>query len=124
MAWSGVGFSGAGGGATKAFIQGRVMRRATGCEQWRNGAGSAGGDIGSTEIAAVGKQGLRPAEIGGQRRQQAQHWLELLLVVGGLHDIGGDHQQAVGRHRGLRVLALLEPTAGHRHNPRVLVGQI
>ena len=48
----------------------------------------------------------------------------MLFVVGGLHAIGGDHQQAVGRHRGLRVIALLEPAAGHRHDPRALVAQV
>jgi hypothetical protein len=59
-----------------------------------------------------------------QRRRLAQHRLDLLLVVGGLHDIGGDYQQAVVRHRGLCVVALLEAAAGRRHDPRFLVGQV
>ena len=64
------------------------------------------------------------AQFVGQRRDLVQHRLELLLVVGRLHHIGGDHQQAVRRHRRLRVVALLEAAAGHRHDARVLVGQI
>jgi hypothetical protein len=41
-----------------------------------------------------------------------------------LHDINCDHQQAVCCHHGLRVVALLQPAARHRHDPRVRVGQI
>ena len=48
----------------------------------------------------------------------------LLLVVGGLHDIGGGHQQAVRRHHGWRVAALREATARHRHDAGVRVGRI
>jgi len=55
---------------------------------------------------------------------KSQHRRDLLLVIGGLHDIDGDHQQAVCRHHGLRVVALLKPAARYRHDPRVRVGQI
>jgi hypothetical protein len=41
-----------------------------------------------------------------------------------LHEVGCNHQQAVCRHHGLRVVALLKPAARYRHDARVLVGQI
>jgi hypothetical protein len=41
-------------------------------------------------------------------RELAYHRLELLLVIGRLHDIGRNHQQAVCRHRGLGVVTLIE----------------
>ena len=41
-----------------------------------------------------------------------------------MHDIAGEHQQAVVRHRGLCIVALLEAAAGYRHDPRILVGQV
>jgi hypothetical protein len=33
----------------------------------------------------------------------------LLLIICRLYDIARDHQQAVRRHQGLRIVALLEP---------------
>jgi hypothetical protein len=48
----------------------------------------------------------------------------LLLVVGGWHDIGGDHQQAVRRHHGWRVVRLREAAARHRHDARARAGRI
>ena len=34
------------------------------------------------------------------------------------------HQQTSRRHRGLGVVALIEAAAGHRHDARLLVGQV
>jgi len=45
-----------------------------------------------------------------------QHRLQLLLVVGGLHHLGGDHQQAASGDDRLGVVTLLEPAARHRHD--------
>jgi hypothetical protein len=53
-----------------------------------------------------------------------QHRRDLLLVVGGLNHVRRDYQKTFGRHQRLRVVALLEAAARHRHDPRVLVGQI
>src|SRR5208282_1258014 len=49
---------------------------------------------------------------------------ELLLVVGRLTHSVRHHQQASRRHGGLRVVALVEAAAGHRHDARLLVGQV
>ena len=53
-----------------------------------------------------------------------QHRLDLLLVVGRLNHIGRHHQQAARRHRRLRVVALIEAAARHRHDARLFVGEI
>ena len=50
----------------------------------------------------------------GQGTNPLQHWLDLLLVVGRLDHLRGDHQKTVRRHHRLGVVALLEPSASHR----------
>ena len=60
----------------------------------------------------------------GRGNDLVQHRLKLLLVVGGLHHIGGHHQQAARGHHRLRVVALFETAARHRHDTRLFVGQI
>src|SRR3546814_7572764 len=50
------------------------------------------------------------------------HRHQLLLVIGGLGDIGGDDQQGLRRYRGLRVVALIESTTRDRHEDRKSVG--
>ena len=39
----------------------------------------------------------------------------MLVVVGCLHHLGRHHQNAAFGDDGLRIVALLEPAAGHRH---------
>ena len=53
-----------------------------------------------------------------------QHWLKLLLVVGRLHYVFDDDQQAARRHRCLRVVALLEAATRHRHDAAFFIGQV
>ncbi len=64
------------------------------------------------------------AQLVGQRSELVQHRLKLPLVVGGLRYVGRHHQQAALGHHCLRIVALIEPAAGHRHDARGFVGQI
>ena len=64
------------------------------------------------------------AEFRGQGVELVQHWLDLLLVIGRLDDIAGDHQQAIRRHCGLGIVALIKAAAGDRHDARCVIGQI
>ena len=84
----------------------------------------AGRHIGRAEIAVVAEHRFRPAQFCRQSADLAEHRFELLLVVRGLNDIAGNHQQAARRHRGLRVVALLETAARYGHDARLFVGQI
>lgn len=58
----------------------------------------------STKYPTVPMQGLGLAQFIGKLPELFQGRLDPLFVVGGLDHIGGDHQQAAGRHRGLRGL--------------------
>jgi hypothetical protein len=64
------------------------------------------------------------AQILGQGGKLVQHRRKLPLVVGRLDDLGRDHQQTTRHHDRLGVVARLEATARHRHDARLLVGQI
>ena len=75
--------------------------------------------IGLAEIAIVGQQCFGPAELFRQSVDLLQHRRDLLLVVGRLNHCRGDHQKARRRHHRLRVVALVEAAARHRHNPRI-----
>ena len=77
--------------------------------------------IALAEISIVRQQRAGLAQFVGQLGELAKHRLKLLLVVGRLHHVGRDHQQTARRHRRLRVVALLEPATGHRHDARCLV---
>src|SRR5665254_3677 len=76
------------------------------------------------EIAGIGQQRFGLAQFFRQGVDLAEHRFELLLVVRGLNNIGGNHQKAALRHRSLRVVALLEAAAGYRHDARLFVGEI
>ena len=60
----------------------------------------------------------------GLCRERLQHRLDLLLVVRCLRHPGTDHQHGRGIHRRLGVVGLFEPTARHRHDARLFVGEI
>ena len=85
---------------------------------------SAGFHIGLAEIAVIGQHGFSLAQFFRQGAGLGQHRFELLLVVGRLRHIAGDHQQTAFRHDGLSVVALLETAARNRHDARVFVRQI
>ena len=76
----------------------------------------AGGNIGRAEVSVVGKQCFCFAQRIRQSDDLVQHWLKLLLVIGGLHHIGRHHQQAALGHHRLGVVAWLEPATRHRHD--------
>ena len=68
------------------------------------------------EISVVRQQCFDAAKLIGQNLELLDHRCKLLLVVRRLHHVCGHHQEAVRSHRRLRVIALLEPTARHRHD--------
>ena len=68
----------------------------------------AGGNIGRAEVSVVGKQCFCLAQRIRQSNDLVQHWLKLLLVIGGLHHIGRHHQQAALGHHRLAVAAWLQ----------------
>ena len=81
-------------------------------------------DIARAEIAGVRQQSFGLAQGLGQCVDLAQHRLDLVLVVGRLDHVGRHHQQAADGDRRLRVVALIEAAAGHRHDAQVFIGQI
>ena len=81
-------------------------------------------DIRRAEIARVRQQRFGVAQCFRQRADLVQHRLDLPLVVRGLNHIDGDDQQASRGDGGLRVVALVEAAAGHRHDARFFVGEI
>src|SRR6266852_1958223 len=108
----------------KALRQGRMMRLAAQRNHRIDLCRSAQRHIGVAEVTVVRQQCLRLSQIGRQCLDPLQHRLDLLLVVGGLNHLRGDHEKAVGCHHRLSVVALLEPAARHRHDARLFVGQI
>jgi hypothetical protein len=71
--------------------------------------GSSSFHIGFAEIAAVGQQCFGLAQFLRQSRYLVEHRRKLLLVVGRLHYVDRNHQQAACGDHGLRIVALLEP---------------
>ena len=100
------------------------MRLPAGGDQRLDAGLGAGIDIGRAEVAAIGQQRIGPSHFVGQGRDLVDHRRELLFVVGRLHHLGHNHQQAAFSDEGLRIVALLEPATGHRHDARILVGQV
>src|SRR5450830_1853171 len=108
----------------EAFGQGWMMRLSAHGDQRLDPCRLAGRHIPRAEIAGIGQQRFGLAQFFRQGVDLAEHRFELLLVVRGLNDIGGNHQKAALRHRSLRVVALLEAAAGYRHDARLFVGEI
>src|SRR3954454_8573259 len=84
MASTGVGSSGAGGASAKRSPRDGWWPSRAQCDQRRDPGGSAGRHIGRAEVAVVGQQGLRLAQILGQGGELVQHRRKLPLVVGSL----------------------------------------
>jgi len=76
------------------------------------------------QITAVGEQPLDLAELCGQLLELLEHRSDLLFFVGCLRDLGAQHQEALGSHRRLSVVALIKAPARHRHDARVLIGEV
>ncbi len=64
------------------------------------------------------------AEAFGQRADLLQHRFDLVLVVGRLNHIDGHDQKTSRCDRGLRIVALIEAAARHRHDARLRVRQV
>jgi len=69
-------------------------------DQRRDPGFLAGLDVRFTEIAAIGQQGLGAPQRLAKSGELVQRRCDLLLVIGGLNHIVGDHQHAARRHRG------------------------
>ena len=83
--------------------------------------GLAGDDIGFAAETVIGQQAIGGIKAVRQRPHHGEHRLQLFLVVGGLGDPGGQHQQGVRVHQGLGIVALLETATRERHDPGVVI---
>jgi hypothetical protein len=124
MASAGVGFSGVGGASAKRWLNGGWMGIPAHGEQRLDPGRQTRLHIGSAESAVIAEHDIGLAQSFGQGVDFGQHRLELLLVVGGLDDGGGDHQQTALGDDGLSVVALLEAAAGNRHDAGLFIGEI
>lgn len=100
------------------------VRLPTHRDQRRNPGSHARGYVRRTEISHIHPQCFHFPHSSRQGVDLIQHQFNLLFVVGRLHHVHRNHQQAIRCYRSLGVVALLETAAGHRHDPGVLVRQI
>ena len=84
------------------------MRLATHRQQRLDADLDAGADIGRATVPAISEQASDFAQQIGQRIERGEEGRDLLLVIGGLREPGGDHPQGGDIDGRLRVVTRLE----------------
>ena len=84
------------------------MRLATRRQQRLNADIDAGADVGRATVTGIGEQASDFAQRLGQRIQRGEERRDLLLVIGGLREPGGDHPPGGDIDGRLRVVTRLE----------------
>src|SRR5215469_16597901 len=81
-------------------------------------------DVLLAQISAVSQQALGTSQLFGQPLELLDHRDQLLFIVRRLRDRRGHYQQTLGGYDRLGVVGLIESSARHWHDARVLVREI
>ena len=108
----------------KALLPRQVMAAAPQGNQRLDARSLTALDVRLAQIPIVREDDLGAAQFLGQSPKLLDHRQELLFVVGRLGDFRGHDQHAAGRHKRLRVVALIKAATADLHDARLFIRQI